>query len=73
MTYFDKGKNQEERLAFVKKWAEYVRTHPDKDWSEQQRVLIDSQLQSAKQKLISVKDYLKIKEGSRKKSKRSVS
>lgn len=37
--------NKEERLNFVKYWAEYVKTHFDKEWSKQQKVLIDSQLE----------------------------
>jgi hypothetical protein len=36
--------NIAERRAFVKQWAEYVRTHSDEEWSTQQNVLIDSQL-----------------------------
>ncbi len=39
--------NKEERMNFVRFWAEYVRTHDDKDWSEQQNLLINSQLESA--------------------------
>jgi len=39
--------NQEDRINFVKFWAEYVRTHEDEDWSSQQNMLINSQLQSA--------------------------
>ena len=31
----------------IKRWAEYVRTHDDREWSRQQNRLIDSQLQSA--------------------------
>jgi hypothetical protein len=50
MKYLKPGKdNREERMNFVEYWAEYIRTHPDKDWSKQQAVLIDSQLQSGKQ------------------------
>jgi len=37
----------EERRAFIRRWAEYVRTHEDKEWSCQQNKLIDSQLQTA--------------------------
>jgi hypothetical protein len=49
MKYLKPGKdNREERMNFVDYWAEYVRTHPDKDWSSQQAMLINSQLQSAK-------------------------
>lgn len=36
--------NQEDRLNFVKYWANYVRTHPDEDWSKQQNIVIDSQM-----------------------------
>jgi hypothetical protein len=37
-----------ERLSFVKFWARYVRTHSDREWSEQQRVLIDSQMNNSR-------------------------
>jgi hypothetical protein len=39
--------NVEERRAFIKRWAEYVRTHDDERWSRQQNTLIDSQLLTA--------------------------
>ena len=41
------NKNQNERMRFVDKWAEYVKTHSDKDWSQQQNVVINSSLKSA--------------------------
>ena len=37
-----KAQNQKERLQFIEFWAEYVRTHSDKEWSKQQNFLIDS-------------------------------
>jgi len=40
--------NKEDRMNFVRYWAEYVRTHDDEDWSKQQKVLIDSQLENSK-------------------------
>jgi len=40
-------RNTEQRRAMIKRWAEYVRTHDDREWSRQQNRLIDSQLQSA--------------------------
>lgn len=43
----DHRRNTEQRQAMIKRWAEYVRTHDDSDWSRQQNRLIDSQLQSA--------------------------
>ena len=51
-------KNNQERMRFVDEWAEYVRTHPDKDWSRQQNVIINSALRTAS---ISKEDYLKMK------------
>ncbi|WP_458209435.1 hypothetical protein [Haladaptatus sp. NG-SE-30] len=42
-------KNAEERRAFIKQWANYVRTHDDEEWSRQQKKVVDSQLQSAKE------------------------
>ena len=35
------------REDFVKYWANWVRTHPDKEWSRQQNIIIDSQIKSA--------------------------
>lgn len=40
----DKEKNKIERLEFVKFWANYVKTHSDKKWSKQQKIVIDSQI-----------------------------
>ena len=51
--------NEAERMRFVKLWAEYVRTHDDKDWSRQQNVIIDSALKTAN---ITKKQYLALKE-----------
>lgn len=39
--------NQSERMRFVDKWAEYVKTHSDKEWSKQQNIVINSSLKSA--------------------------
>ncbi|MBU3897240.1 MAG: hypothetical protein KJ697_04935 [Nanoarchaeota archaeon] len=36
--------NREDRLNFVRFWANYVKTHSDQDWSEQQNIVIDSQM-----------------------------
>lgn len=59
--YFDKEKNKKERMKFVEFWAEYVRTHPDKEWSMQQNVLINSIMQNAKKPMITREQYLEIK------------
>lgn len=49
------------RNDFVRYWAKFVRNNPDRFWSEQQKVIIDSQLQS---KQLTRKQYLKIKKES---------
>ena len=62
MKYLKPGKdNKEERMNFVEYWAEYVRTHPDKDWSRQQNVLINSLMQNAKNYKLTKEEYLRIK------------
>ncbi len=38
--------NNKERMKFVMFWADFVRTHPDKVWSKQQNVIINSALKS---------------------------
>jgi hypothetical protein len=58
---FDRKANARERMEFVRFWAEYVRTHPDKDWSSQQKVLIDSLIQSSRSWKWTPEDYLKMK------------
>ena len=53
-------KNNRERMEFVNTWAEYVRTHDDKDWSKQQNVIINSCLQTAS---LTKEQLLKMKKG----------
>jgi hypothetical protein len=38
-----------DRKEFIKFWANYVKTHEDKEWSRQQKKLIDSQIKSARE------------------------
>ncbi len=40
-------KNQNERYRFIDTWAEYVKSHSDKEWSTQQNIIINSCLRSA--------------------------
>ena len=62
MKYLKPGKdNKEERMDFVEYWAEYVRTHSDKEWSKQQNVLINSLIQNAKNSKLTKEQYLRIK------------
>ena len=57
--------NDEDRMWYVNRWAQYVKTHPDKEWSEQQNIIINSQLQSAQAAPLTREQYLKIKEAGR--------
>lgn len=42
------AKRREERLKFVDFWANFVSTHSDREWSSQQKILIDSQIKGAR-------------------------
>ena len=53
--------NNKDRMWFVKYWANYVKTHPDKEWSRQQNVLINSLVKNAKNSKMTPQQYLKIK------------
>ena len=53
--------NGKARMLFVEYWAEYVRTHSDKDWSRQQNVIINSALQNARNSKLTKEQYLRIK------------
>jgi hypothetical protein len=44
----DKKRNAQERMKLVEKWAEYVRTHSDEEWSRQQNILINSVMQNVR-------------------------
>jgi len=52
---------RQDRLNYVKYWAEYVRTHTDKEWSRQQNILINSIMQNAKNSKLTKEQYLRIK------------
>ncbi|MEK6844377.1 MAG: hypothetical protein AABX83_03025 [Nanoarchaeota archaeon] len=41
-----KKRNAEERLKFIDFWVDYIKRHSDEEWSEQQAVIIDSQISS---------------------------
>ena len=47
----DKEKNNEERIAFVKYWVNYMKSVDNKTWSTQQVKFIDSVLKNADQDL----------------------
>jgi len=43
-----KATNQKQRDEFIDFWVNYIKTHPDEEWSRQQNVLINSGLKIAK-------------------------
>ena len=55
------ARNRESRLKFVQFWANYVKTHPDSDWSRQQRVIIDSQIRGARDWKWKIEDFMHMK------------
>ena len=62
MKYLKPGRNnREDRLNYVRYWADYVKKHPDKVWSKQQNILINSVMLNAKHSKLTPKEYLKIK------------
>lgn len=44
----DKKRNFQERLKFIDMWVDYIKSHKPEEWSEQQRMLIDSQMQNSR-------------------------
>jgi len=53
--------NKEDRMNFVKYWANYIKNNPDEVWSRQQNILINSQIKNARDFKLSKETYLKIK------------
>lgn len=39
--------NQRQREEFIDFWVQYIKTHPDEEWSRQQNILINSGLKVA--------------------------
>lgn len=57
---FDKKAHLQERLAFVRQYAAWVKRTPDAEWSRQQAALIDSFIENARNMQLSKEKYLKI-------------
>ncbi|GEM_PF-5859302 len=53
--------NNEDRMWYVKYWAKYVTNNVDKEWSRQQKRIIDAQIKNSKNFGMTPKTYLKIK------------
>jgi hypothetical protein len=66
--YMKPGRNNaEDRLNFVKYWANYVKTHEDEEWSKQQNMLINSQINKNPNRS-KLRGIFKLKMGDEKKS-----
>jgi len=57
---FDKKAHLQERLAFVRQYAAWVKRTPNAEWSRQQAALIDSFMENAKNMPLSKSEYLRI-------------
>ena len=40
-----KQANFQERLKFIDFWVGYIKTHSDREWSIQQNIIVDAQLE----------------------------
>ena len=55
---FDRKAHREERLAFVRSYAEWVKRTPNPEWSRNQALLIDSFMINARNMPLSSRVYL---------------
>jgi len=57
---FDREKNRQERLAFVRRHALWVREVPNEVWSREQADLIDAFFENAQNFALSRSEYLRM-------------
>jgi len=57
---FDREKNRQERLAFVRRYAEWVNEVPNEVWSSQQALIIESFLENARNYALTPSEYLRM-------------
>ena len=55
---FDRRANRNERLAFVRDYAAWVKRTPNAEWSRQQAALIDSYFLNARNIPLKPREYL---------------
>ena len=55
---FDRAAHAQERLAFVRTYAAWVKRTPNAEWSRQQAVLIDSFFENARNMPLTPCEYL---------------
>ena len=62
---FDREQNRKERLAFIRRYSEWVKSVPNEVWSRQQASLINSFLSNSKNFQLDRKEYLAMKSRSK--------
>ncbi len=62
---FNRKRNLEERLEFVRLYARWVKSVSNEIWSKQQAEFINSLMQNTKNFKLSPEDYLRMKESVR--------
>ena len=60
---FDRKANENERFAFVRSYAAWVKRTPNAEWSRQQAALIDSFVLNARNMPLTSREYLEIVTG----------
>jgi hypothetical protein len=68
---FDRKAHTQERLAFVRSYAAWVKRTPNAEWSRQQAVLIDSFFENARNIPLSSQKYLDMLAGQGRSPRRS--
>lgn len=64
-------RDRERRVAAVKRWVEYIKTHDPEEWGEQQNRLVNSQLESARESGIDVEHRRRVDRAGREHSRES--
>lgn len=57
---FDRKRNREERINFIRYYAGWIRSVPNSVWSKQQAVVIDSFIDSSKNFRMSPERYIEM-------------
>lgn len=55
---FDRKIHDDDRLAFVRRYAAWVKGVPNEEWSRQQGALIDSFIENTRNMPLSCREYL---------------
>lgn len=59
----EKARLSKERIEFLMLYVEWIRKSPNKEWSAQQALLIDSMLSNARNMTLSKERYLALVDG----------